>query len=280
MVSQKDYTGRRVEHTATKYKTAKRTAPKRKESPKGKRRMIQLVASAIILISIVGVKLLAPDTMALCREKLLSLMGENTNFVEAFSSIGRAVSGEGGLSDKLEDAYTAVFGKADREEQTEPAELAAQTTVKEDIVYSAENLPEDVFLMQRVLGFPYADPVEGEMTSAFGYRTHPIAGEERFHYGMDIDAEEGTVIHAFADGQVTAVGESSELGKYVTILHANDYTTLYAHCRCITASSGQKVQLGDPIAEVGATGQATGSHLHFELQQDTTYLNPVYYVSH
>lgn len=118
------------------------------------------------------------------------------------------------------------------------------------------------------------------MTSAFGYRTHPIAGEERFHYGMDIAAEEGAVIRAFADGQVAAVGESSELGKYVAVLHANDYTTLYAHCKCVTASSGQMVQLGDPIAEVGATGQATGPHLHFELQQDTTYLNPVYYVSY
>lgn len=279
MAAQRDYTGRRVERTPTKYKTAKNTAPKRKEPPKSKRRMIQLIISAIILVSVVGVKLLAPDTLALCRDKLLTLMGENTDFVEAFSSVGRAVSGEGGISHALEDAYIAVFGKADNVPKEDPSALAAETDVKEMITYTADNLPEDIILTQRVLGFAYADPVTGQMTSAFGYRNHPIAGEERFHYGIDIDAEEGTVIRAFAAGKVIAVGESSELGKYVTVLHANDFTTLYAHCKCITASSGQKVLMGDPIAEVGATGQATGPHLHFELQQDTTYLNPVYYVS-
>lgn len=280
MAAQRDYTGRRVERTPAKYKTAKNTAPKRKGPPKSKRRMIQLIISAIILVSVVGVKLLAPNTLALCRDKLLTLMGENIDFVEAFSSIGRAVSGEGGVSRALEDAYTAVFGKADNVSKADPSALAAETDVKEMITYTADNLPQGVFLTQRVLGFAYADPVAGQMTSAFGYRNHPVAGEERFHYGIDIEAEEGTVVRAFAEGKVTAVGESSELGKYVTVLHANDFTTLYAHCKCITASSGQKVQMGDPIAEVGATGQATGPHLHFELQQDTTYLNPVYYVSH
>lgn len=280
MAAQREYSGRRVERTPAKYKTAKNTKSKRTESTKGKRRMARLIVSAIILVSVVGVKLLAPDTLALCRDKLLSLMGENTNFVEVFSSVGRAVSGDGSLSDKLEDAYTAVFGKADNVPKEEPSALSAETDVKEMLTYTSDNLPQGVCLTQRVLGFACADPVTGQLTSAFGYRNHPIDGEERFHYGIDIDAEEGTVIRAFAAGKVTAVGESSELGKYVTVLHANDFTTLYAHCKCITASSGQKVQMGDPVAEVGATGQATGPHLHFELQQDTTYLNPVYYVSH
>lgn len=62
------------------------------------------------------------------------------------------------------------------------------------------------------------------------------------------------------------------------VAHANGYTSLYAHCSRVTASSGQQVALGDPIAEVGQTGQTTGSHLHFELHQDTVYLNPIYYV--
>ena len=96
---------------------------------------------------------------------------------------------------------------------------------------------------------------------------------------MDLEAPEGTVIGSFAEGRVSVVGESSQLGKYVTVVHAGDYTTLYAHCSRITASAGQQVKLGDPIAEVGETGQATGPHLHFELYRDTTYYNPIYYVS-
>ena len=96
--------------------------------------MVQLIVSAVILVAVVGVKLLAPDTLALCRDKLLALMGEDTDFVEAFSSVGRAVSGEGGLSDALQDAYTAVFGKEDDVEETDAAALAANTTGKEDIL--------------------------------------------------------------------------------------------------------------------------------------------------
>ena len=277
MAARQTYSGRRVSQNPAKYRTVNGRTSKDKTSKKGNKRMWQLVISALILVSVVGVKLLSPTTLSLCRDKILSLIGENTNFVEAFSSVGRAVSGEGGITDALQDAYTAVFGKADDVKDTEAT--APETTEKEGIAYTTENLPEDVFLMQRVLGFTYAAPIEGKLTSKFGYRTHPIAGEERFHYGVDIDAEEGAVIHAFADGKVTAVGESSELGKYVTVLHANDISTLYAHCKCITASSGQTVKLGTPIAEVGDTGQATGPHLHFEVQQDTTYLNPIYYVS-
>ena len=122
-----------------------------------------------------------------------------------------------------------------------------------------------------VLGFAYAAPVQGTVTDGFGWR------ENAFHYGTDIAADAGTVISSFADGTVTAVGDSSQLGNYVTVSHAGAFTTLYAHCSRITASSGQQVALGDPIAEVGETGNATGPHLHFAIQKDTVYLDPAYY---
>lgn len=130
-----------------------------------------------------------------------------------------------------------------------------------------------------MLGFAYASPVAGQLSSSFGLRTDPLEGGRRFHYGLDIAAEEGAVVSSFADGTVTAVGESSELGRYVTVSHPNGYATLYAHCTRITASSGQQVSRGDPIAEVGETGRATGNHLHFELHHGSTYLNPIYYVA-
>ena len=56
------------------------------------------------------------------------------------------------------------------------------------------------------------------------------------------------------------VGDSTDLGKYVTVTHEGGYSTLYAHCRRITASDGQQVRCGDPIAEMGDTGRATGVH--------------------
>ena len=74
------------------------------------------------------------------------------------------------------------------------------------------------------------------------------------------------------------MGDSSQLGNYVTVSHAGAFTTLYAHCSRISVSSGAAVKAGEKLGEVGQTGMATGPHLHFELQKDGVYLNPVYYV--
>lgn len=147
------------------------------------------------------------------------------------------------------------------------------------ILYSQENLPESVSLEQAILGFDYCAPVQGVLSSDFGYREHPTEGEERFHYGVDLAADVGTEVDCFADGTVTAVGESSSYGRYCIVAHEGGYSTLYAHCSRITVSSGAAVSRGQKIAEVGETGMATGPHLHFELQRQGTYLNPVYYVS-
>ena len=78
---------------------------------------------------------------------------------------------------------------------------------------------------------------------------------------------------------VTAVGESSSYGKYCIVRHDNGFSTLYAHCSKVTASSGASVKEGQKIAEVGETGMATGPHLHFELHEEGVYLNPIYYVT-
>lgn len=147
------------------------------------------------------------------------------------------------------------------------------------ILYSNRTLPENVSLEQRVLGFDYCTPVMGSLSSDFGYREHPIEGDEKFHYGLDIAADEGTPVACFADGTVTAVGESSSYGKYAIVCHGGDFSTLYAHCSRICASSGAAVKQGQKIAEVGQTGEATGPHLHFELHDGDTYLDPIYYVS-
>ena len=146
-------------------------------------------------------------------------------------------------------------------------------------VFLKITLPEGVSMEQAILDFDYTTPVMGVLTSDFGYREHPIEGEERFHYGIDLAANSGTEIDCFADGTVTAAGESSSYGKYCIVGHAGGYSTLYAHCSRIVVTSGTPVSRGQKIAEVGETGMATGPHLHFELHQDGGYLNPIYYVS-
>ena len=196
------------------------------------------------------------------------LMGGDTDFTAAFSAVGHAF--DGSLTGALDDAYTAVFGPQDTG-VTVPQDAA------DPAAYTAENTPGDVCLTQQVLGFAYANPLTGPVTDRFGYRQDPNGGGQQFHYGLDIAADEGAVITAFAAGTVTAVGDSAELGNYVTVQHPGGFVTLYAHCSRINASSGQQVRPGDPIAEVGHTGNATGPHLHFELMKDGVYVNPIYY---
>nr|WP_325246703.1 M23 family metallopeptidase [uncultured Oscillibacter sp.] len=169
--------------------------------------------------------------------------------------------------------------------QTGQTEAGASTEADGDVetlayvLYSDQNLPEDVSMEQAILGFDYCTPVMGVVSSSFGYREHPVEGEERFHYGLDIAADTGTDIGCFADGTVTAVGESSSYGKYLMVDHGGGFTTLYAHCSKILVSSGTAVREGQAIAQVGETGVATGPHLHFEIHRDGVYLNPIYYVS-
>ena len=252
----------------------KKTEKGTPESRSGKRRLWRLSLSALIFVAVVTVKLASPLTFEPLRGQLLDWMGGSTDFVAVFSALGRAVGAETDWSDALSDAYVAVFGTDSSESGGESSGHGTAANRTDE-----GTVPDDACMTQKVLGFAYDSPLTGAVNDAFGYREHPIDTGSKFHYGLDIQADEGAVIACFADGTVTAVGESSVLGKYLTIRHENGYSTLYAHCSRITASSGQQVRLGDPVAEVGKTGQATGAHLHFELLENTTYLNPIYYVT-
>ena len=193
----------------------------------------------------------------------------------------RPAAGEGTAASS--DAAEAADPEKTTGTETAGAETAEETGAEVStlayVLYSDNNLPENVNLEQALLGFDYCTPVMGVLSSGFGYREHPVEGEERFHYGIDIAADTGTAIGCFADGTVTAVGDSSSYGKYLIVEHGGGFSTLYAHCSRIIAASGQAVKEGETIAEVGQTGVATGPHLHLELHQGERYLNPIYYVA-
>lgn len=287
-------------------------------NPRELRRLAQLVACGSIFVLLVAVKLLLPGKMAQLNQHLSSALRQNMDVQEVFSAVGRAFSGEADVGGTLQDVYQAVFHpqepgealetaavdglplqeasaaldtlRAYRTGEAEPsappaeeggAEKSPQAAVStlSYVQYSDRNLPENVNMEQALLGFDYKTPLAGTLSSPFGYREHPVEGDEKFHYGVDIAADTGTAVGCFADGTVTAVGESSSYGRYCIVTHQGGYATLYAHCSRVTASSGAAVKEGEKIAEVGQTGMATGPHLHFELHRDGTYLNPIYYVS-
>ena len=121
-------------------------------------------------------------------------------------------------------------------------------------------------------------PVPGAVTSAFGYRVHPIFHVRKMHTGVDMHASMGTPIHAAAAGTVISAGWRGGYGKCVVISHGGNLATLYAHQSTLLVSAGQHVTRGQVIGEVGSTGYSTGAHLHFEVRVGGSPVNPMGYL--
>lgn len=117
-------------------------------------------------------------------------------------------------------------------------------------------------------------PVEGRVSSGFGYRRHPVTGLRSFHYGIDITADRGTSVQAAGTGVVSFSGWSGGYGKVVVISHGYGYETVYAHNNTLLVEVGDIVNKGDIISEVGNTGNSTGPHLHFEIRVDGEAIDP------
>ena len=119
-------------------------------------------------------------------------------------------------------------------------------------------------------------PVQGKITSGFGYRIHPITGNRSFHTGVDLAAPEGTPIAAAYGGTVLETGCTSGRGNYILLSHGENLQTLYCHLSEIQVRTGDTVDAGGTIGLVGTTGMSTGPHLHFELRVDGVRCDPVY----
>ncbi len=121
-------------------------------------------------------------------------------------------------------------------------------------------------------------PVEGHLTSSFGYRVNPFTGKSTLHAGIDIATRVGTPVVAPARGTVVSAGWQNAYGNCVVINHGNSITTRYAHMSSFTVKEGQVVNRGDVIGAIGSTGRSTGPHLHYEVRIAGTPVNPMRYI--
>ena len=121
-------------------------------------------------------------------------------------------------------------------------------------------------------------PLDGPVTSEFGWRTHPIFGTARFHSGLDIGGDYGLPIYAAASGTVIHAGWISGYGNTVIIDHGGGVTTLYGHNDSLNVGVGQTVSQGQVIAMCGSTGNSTGPHCHFEVRENGEPVSPYNYL--
>lgn len=118
-------------------------------------------------------------------------------------------------------------------------------------------------------------PAHGWLTGTFGGRSDPFSGEPAFHQGLDISTDKGQPVYATADGRIESAAYTGEYGNFVVVQHGFGLTTRYGHLSAFAVKPGQTVRRGAVLGYVGATGRATGSHLHYEILANGQLINPL-----
>lgn len=177
-----------------------------------------------------------------------------------------------GIADNIADA------------QSEADYYAAEIQAQEEMI-AAIKRAEAEKAAAGIVDNPYAGgaftwpcPSSTRITSDYGTRISPTSGASSNHKGIDIGAAHGADIVAAADGTVKAATYSSAAGNYVMIDHGGGLYTVYMHASSLTVSTGQTVAAGQVIAKVGSTGISTGSHLHFGVSLNGSYVSPWSYL--
>ncbi len=168
------------------------------------------------------------------------------------------------LSSKLEDIEKIIGLKADDEQ-----DLMARASIAK--ITSAQRL-----YMLDILPNGYPLKLNREITSNFGYRIHPVSKQRRFHYGIDLKANNRTRVYATADGIVNFVQDRNQgsFGRVVRISHNYGFETIYAHLAQTKVKAGDVIRKGDIIGLTGQSGRVSGPHLHYEIKYGIKSLDP------
>lgn len=235
-------------------------------------------------------------------------LGENTRRFE------RELQRQGGLKVQLDDAQSdlrkeqAKAQEAERvaaEQRDQVTQLRTQADGERDQVTAAEQQEQQAIegIRARKADFEaqynavqaqisasvsrgnptagnhrFSWPVNGPITSPFGYRNDPVLGGNRLHAGVDIGVSQGTPIKAAGDGVVVMAGWNGGYGNFTLIDHGGGLATGYGHQSSIGVRVGQHVSTGEVIGNVGSTGASTGPHLHWEVRVNGTPVDPMGWV--
>ena len=201
--------------------------------------------------------------------QLASLASERSQLLVVADANRRSVAHEVADLENLTAAEEATLEGLIREKQRE--EEARREEERRAAQLAGRAIPPEV-----TAGGPgsLSWPVSGPITSPFGMRADPVGPGFRMHTGIDIGAPMGATITAAAGGRVIFAGWYGGYGNAIILDHGGQTSTLYGHCSQIFVANGQEVQRGQAIGAVGATGDATGPHLHFEVRINGVPVDP------
>lgn len=183
----------------------------------------------------------------------------------------------GSLANQLVKQYEKHLGT---EAQDEVGEINVSTTnvnksVTGQLLSFVNNYRQDRAVQHVFKDFDaMIAKVEGQVSSKYGMRMHPLLKEERFHSGVDVALELGAPVKAASKGNVVFAGVQGGYGNTVVLDHGLGVSSVYAHLSEINVKQGEKINKNDLVGKVGSSGLSTGPHLHFEVRKDGKTIDP------
>jgi murein DD-endopeptidase MepM/ murein hydrolase activator NlpD len=225
-------------------------------------------------------------------ERLAKLMDNNEKLQRELSQVSKL---EALVRDKLKKEGVAVSEqnvdaesqRLDQDGKGGPSTADALTVLEvqdeinwKKLAYKKENLSNMLLALSSSGDGTYAWPLDGgEISSFYGLRADPFGGGAENHAGVDIAAEFGTPVKASATGVVQQAAWNGGYGRFVSIDHGDGMTTCYGHMSAIAVAPGQRVTRGQVIGYVGSSGYSTGPHLHFEMREGGSTVNPLQFTA-
>jgi murein DD-endopeptidase MepM/ murein hydrolase activator NlpD len=266
---------------------------------------LALVASVLVLPVLIGLgaKWSARAELQEIRATNAILQQENGSFRAATGELTAQIQSlEGVINDLgtrsiLDPAQARAMQKLPAIVKARATGGAAPNAAMAAILPTALTSPEDTFgVLRDVLGglesrlrnvrqdvekrealasaTPSIWPALGWVTGWFGNRSDPFTGETGFHQGIDISLDKGRQVFATANGKVEAASYAGDYGNLVVLNHGFGLMTRYGHLSRFAVKAGDTVKRGQVVGYVGATGRATGAHLHYEILANGQLLNP------
>lgn len=278
------------------------SAPRRRSMSSGKKEtkgsviVTQMIVCGVGLLLVMGVKWLAPAEFQTLKTVYVEIMEDNRTYEmaqETFHNLLKQPMGENSLAQETAGLFetspfegetqgqtTQAITPSVSQENALPIALPLQSSllpVSLTVTPNAEQAaPETASYTPFVLNQKMIIPLQGRITSPYGYRIDPFTGEMRFHHGVDIGGDGGEEVLAAFAGRVLESGYDAALGNYVKLQHDATLVTVYGHCEKLLVQAGEDVAAGQKIATVGSTGRSTGPHLHFEIRINGIRYDPSY----
>lgn len=199
-----------------------------------------------------------------------NLYNKSKEYINSFiSNVKQEENEENQENDQTENENDDIEGNDSETENVSEGNIGG-----EEVANTEENLTEmerdakDIIATKSLI-----IPLKGTITSKYGPRNPTDPKVSKYHTGIDIAVNTGTVFIASMEGVVEEVSSEGDYGNHVKITNG-DVMTLYAHCNKIYVNKGDLIKQGQEIGEVGATGNVTGPHLHFEIRKENRYVDP------